>query len=987
MTGFFDEYNGSPTAFNFTRINQNGSLNNSFNTNLGSGVNGGTIWNFVTQSDAAIWVLGQYLNINGSTDGAIVRLNSDGTLDIEAQPGTFLGLDNVVRAFAVQPDGSVLITWDFISINSDNSSHHFTRLFPDGMVDDAFNMNLGAGAIDAFEVITLQSDGKILLGNGNTPVLFDGSPVNGVIRLNMDGTVNNGFNVGSGFTYLSSPGVINAIVERSDGQLVIGGQFDDYKGNAANNIIQLNPDGSVDHTFGTGADNPVNTIALRSDDGIIAGGDFTIFDGTSVNYLVRANPGGAVNNTFVTNMGSGPNGLMDHVLILNNDKILITGNFNSFNGNPANGAARLAANGTFDANFDIGLGPELGLSPGFINSAVEDNQNRILVVGEFDMLDGNPVTSFVRLNSNGSHNQSYSVTLKGGSSFPQVADVHFENPTYIVGNFFEANGEIRTGIAKFFNTQSEIDSMALVALYQTTDGDNWTDNSNWLSGDLDTWFGVTVSGGAVTNLDLTENNLVDTIPFEILAMNDLDELRLNRNDLTALPDMSSMSNLSNVRVVNNRLGFESIEPNIGISDFRYDPQDSITLDLDTLVVLGDSVTFDAITALANNSYQWYKDTVALTDDTLQTLTLTDLDFSDIGIYTCEITNSVVTDLTLYTGQFRLSVGARIRGTVLDQDGSPVTPVRVRAFKVTAGAYDTLRFEDAGGTLRDYVTVDNNGDYDMKDVELAEYVLLAEARGGQADDFFTTYFINEEFWDETDTLVHRGDTTGVDITLVAVPTPTTGPGVVMGVLEEEFDDGGRLERRRRVRRGRVRLRRARVSGRELQEEFDIAADTETDDDGAFEFTDLLVGDYNIKIDIPGVPMDEELDLDFFVGPNTPVELEAVIEDGMITINNITEEAGVTGIFAKDFGYLEIYPNPAGDKIQLVLENLNLRDFRITLTDLTGRVMFSENIEGVAALREQVEMDINHLNQGVYILNIFDMANLKTAVKSARLLVNR
>ena len=191
----------------------------------------------------------------------------------------------------------------------------------------------------------------------------------------------------------------------------------------------------------------------------------------------------------------------------------------------------------------------------------------------------------------------------------------------------------------------------------------------------------------------------------------------------------------------------------------------------------------------------------------------------------------------------------------------------------------------------------------------------------------------------------------------------------------------------MRTRRLRLRRARISGTELQEQFDIAADTVTDDDGAFKFTELQAGEYNIKFDIPGIPMDEESDLDFFVGPTVPVELEAVIEDGKITVNNLTEEGGVTGIFAKDYGYLEIYPNPATDKIQLVLENLNLRNFRVTLTDLTGRVMFSENIEGAAALREQVEIDIQNLDQGVYILNLYDMANLKTAVKSARLLVNR
>ena len=46
----------------------------------------------------------------------------------------------------------------------------------------------------------------------------------------------------------------------------------------------------------------------------------------------------------------------------------------------------------------------------------------------------------------------------------------------------------------------ESDSLALVALYNSTDGSNWTNNTNWLTGNVDTWFGVTVSGNRVTEL-------------------------------------------------------------------------------------------------------------------------------------------------------------------------------------------------------------------------------------------------------------------------------------------------------------------------------------------------------------------------------------------------------------------------------------------------------------------------------------------------------
>ena len=36
------------------------------------------------------------------------------------------------------------------------------------------------------------------------------------------------------------------------------------------------------------------------------------------------------------------------------------------------------------------------------------------------------------------------------------------------------------------------DSLALVALYNSTGGPNWTNNTNWLNGPVSTWPGVTV---------------------------------------------------------------------------------------------------------------------------------------------------------------------------------------------------------------------------------------------------------------------------------------------------------------------------------------------------------------------------------------------------------------------------------------------------------------------------------------------------------------
>jgi len=77
------------------------------------------------------------------------------------------------------------------------------------------------------------------------------------------------------------------------------------------------------------------------------------------------------------------------------------------------------------------------------------------------------------------------------------------------------------------------DSLALVSFYHSTNGENWTNNTNWLSSQpLSTWYGVTVDSNRVIYLDLIENNLTGTLPPEIGDLTELDSLHLAYNDIT-----------------------------------------------------------------------------------------------------------------------------------------------------------------------------------------------------------------------------------------------------------------------------------------------------------------------------------------------------------------------------------------------------------------------------------------------------------------------
>ena len=87
-------------------------------------------------------------------------------------------------------------------------------------------------------------------------------------------------------------------------------------------------------------------------------------------------------------------------------------------------------------------------------------------------------------------------------------------------------------VGEVFAQDRERDSLALVELYDNTDGDNWTDNTNWKSAPIDTWYGVTVTGGRVTSLVLLNNNLVGSIPPQIENLTSLQYLLLYNNELT-----------------------------------------------------------------------------------------------------------------------------------------------------------------------------------------------------------------------------------------------------------------------------------------------------------------------------------------------------------------------------------------------------------------------------------------------------------------------
>lgn len=233
---------------------------------------------------------------------SICSFAQPGTLDPNFNPtdaGFSIGdgINGIVRTTAVQPDGKILVAGWFYAYDGTNR-YRIARLNADGTLDASFDP--GYGASGTITAMTLQPDGKILIGGVFT--YYQSTRVPAIARLNPDGSLDATFTSG-----LDENSSVYSISLQSDGKIIIGGNFSSYNGTPQGDIIRLNTDGAVDPSFhaGTGSNLFVYATAVQPDGKILIGGDFTTYNGTPCNMLARLNSDGTLDPTF----NSGGSGL------------------------------------------------------------------------------------------------------------------------------------------------------------------------------------------------------------------------------------------------------------------------------------------------------------------------------------------------------------------------------------------------------------------------------------------------------------------------------------------------------------------------------------------------------------------------------------------------------------------------------------------------------------------------------------------------------
>ena len=402
----------------YTKVIPAGIDDNTFN--IGTGFNNAfftrSINQITLQSDGKILVGGGFSTYSGVTRNAIIRLNTGGTIDNTFTIGS--GLNQVPNSIVVQPDNKILVGGGF-STYSGVTRNFIVRLNTGGTIDNTFTIGTGFDAI-VYSII-LQPDNEILVGGSFST--YSGVTRNNIIRLNTGGTIDNTFNIGTGFSggFFSS---VYAMRLQPDNKILVGGSFSTYSGVTCGSIIRLNTGGTIDNTFtiGSGFDGGfVLSIVVQPDNKILVGGNFSSYSGVTHNNIIRLNSNGTVDNTF--NTGTGFTGGVASMILQSDGKILIGGSFNSYNGVLSDYIIRLNPDGSVDDTFPTG-----SVFDGSIGSIVIQPDKKILVGGTFSNFKTTNKNGIVRLT--GFSNAAVQLDMKiDGNTSPYAESIFVTNPT------------------------------------------------------------------------------------------------------------------------------------------------------------------------------------------------------------------------------------------------------------------------------------------------------------------------------------------------------------------------------------------------------------------------------------------------------------------------------------------------------------------------------------------------------------------------------
>lgn len=387
-----------------------GTLDTTFNEGQ-TGANG-TIRSIAFTADEKIYIAGDFTSYNGFAVGGIARLNPNGAPDLtfnQGQAGFAKTSGLSIRSISLAADGDIYATGSFTSYNGTTFAlNNVVRINPDGSLDTGF-------VAPRFESInfTTQQVGLAFVKNIGDVVFVSGgfeqiyedpatsttSYAKGLVALTTTGAVEANFGRDVQLAYgLSTSSLYDIVKVANSTDYYLHGSFMSLSNQTAINFGRMKSDGTRNLDYANsgslpavGPNNAVTGMTVQADGKILLGGNFSTFNGSSTaKGLVRVNPDGTLDTSFTSPASS----LIAVSLAVDaTGRIYVAGGIGTgFGTSTSRAIVRLKSDGTLDSGFDLPLAPT-----GYDNEVAISPTGKLFIYGNITKLGDTTIPRLARL--------------------------------------------------------------------------------------------------------------------------------------------------------------------------------------------------------------------------------------------------------------------------------------------------------------------------------------------------------------------------------------------------------------------------------------------------------------------------------------------------------------------------------------------------------------------------------------------------------------
>jgi uncharacterized delta-60 repeat protein len=347
---------------------------------------GGVVQAITSSKDGGIFVAGQFEGVNGEARQNLVRVGTNGTLDV----AYVAGANAAVKSIRLNGAGELLIGGGFGQVNG-SVAGNVARILTGGGVDNTFQASVNY----ELRSIALSPDGEVIAGGSFTKV----NGADGVYVAKFDdlGNPDPDFHTPIQTCMAIETGV-DVVAVGVNGKIYVGGNFN-CAGRFAT-LVRLNADGSPDTSF-SGDHGPIlypKAIFPLVNGKVLVGG---LASPDGIGFVRRLNSDGSVDNGF---MEASFDGCVNALVVEDDGSIVAGGSFHRLNDVEAGGIARLSENGSPDSEFGLQVG-------GVVNALALEANGKILVGGAFNQINNAPAHGVARI-----ENQSFGFHSYGTAS-------------------------------------------------------------------------------------------------------------------------------------------------------------------------------------------------------------------------------------------------------------------------------------------------------------------------------------------------------------------------------------------------------------------------------------------------------------------------------------------------------------------------------------------------------------------------------------------